>query len=145
MLCHMQHKNMQGLSQEDAKRKFLADGPNALPGTEPKSFWRIVADVLFEPMFLMLLAAGSAYLLIGDTAEAVFLLGSVFVVIGLTLFQERKTQRALEALRDLSAPRALVIRDGIELRIASQEVVRGDLLVLHEGDRPLMRCYFKGR
>lgn len=135
MLCHMQHKNMQGLSQEDAKRKFLADGPNALPGTEPKSFWRIVADVLFEPMFLMLLAAGSAYLLIGDTAEAVFLLGSVFVVIGLTLFQERKTQRALEALRDLSAPRALVIRDGIELRIASQEVVRGDLLVLHEGDR----------
>jgi P-type Ca2+ transporter type 2C len=126
---------MQGLSQEEAKRIFLEDGPNALPGTEPKSFWRIVADVVMEPMFLMLLAAGTVYLLIGDTTEAGFLLSSVFVVIGLTLSQERKTQRALEALRDLSAPRALVIRDGSELRIAGHEVVRGDLLVLHEGDR----------
>lgn len=83
----------------------------------------------------MLLAAGSIYLALGDRGEALFLLGFVFVVIGITLAQERKTQRALESLRDLSAPRALVIRDGQEQRIAGREVVRGDLLVLHEGDR----------
>ncbi|MBU2816307.1 HAD-IC family P-type ATPase, partial [Acidithiobacillus ferrooxidans] len=91
--------------------------------------------VLAEPMFVMLLVAGGIYLLLGDHAEALFLLAFVFVVIGITLAQERKTQRALESLRDLSAPRALVIRDGRELRIAGREVVRGDLLVLHEGDR----------
>ncbi|MDY0107574.1 MAG: cation-translocating P-type ATPase, partial [Giesbergeria sp.] len=83
----------------------------------------------------MLLSAGGIYLALGDRAEALFLLGFVFVVIGITLAQERKTQRALESLRDLSAPRALVIRDGQEQRIAGREVVRGDLLVLHEGDR----------
>ncbi|MEO7953928.1 MAG: cation-translocating P-type ATPase, partial [Polaromonas sp.] len=88
-----------------------------------------------EPMFLMLLAAGGIYLALGDLAEALFLLGSVFVVIGITLLQERKTQRALESLRDLSAPRALVIRDSNEQRIPGCDVVRGDLLVLHEGDR----------
>jgi P-type Ca2+ transporter type 2C len=131
----MLHPDLRGLSQEDAARKLVADGPNALPGSEPKTLLRIVADVLMEPMFLMLLAAGLVYLWLGDAAEATFLLGSVFAVIGLTLTQERKTQRALEALRDLSAPRALVVRDGREMRIASREVVRGDLLVLHEGDR----------
>jgi len=106
-----------------------------LPGSAPKSSWAIVRDVLTEPMFLMLLAAGGIYLALGDRAEALFLLGFVFVVIGITLVQERKTQRALESLRDLSAPRALVIRDGQEQRIEGQSVVRGDLLVLHEGDR----------
>jgi P-type Ca2+ transporter type 2C len=131
----MRYSDLPGLTQEDAACRLVADGPNALPGSEPKSLWRITADVLLEPMFLMLLAAGAVYLLIGDTAEASFLLGSVFAVIGLTLSQERKTQRALESLRDLSAPRALVIRDGIERRISSHEVVNGDILVLHEGDR----------
>jgi Ca2+-transporting ATPase len=86
-------------------------------------------------MFLMLLVAGGVYLALGDRAEAVFLLVFVFVVIGITLMQERKTQRALESLRDLSAPRAMVIRDGNEMRVAGREVVRGDALVLHEGDR----------
>ncbi|MEO6321374.1 MAG: HAD-IC family P-type ATPase [Polaromonas sp.] len=92
-------------------------------------------EVITEPMFLMLLAAGGIYLALGDPAEALFLLGFVFVVIGITLVQERKTQRALESLRELSAPRALVIRDGQELRIPGTDVVRGDVLVLHEGDR----------
>jgi P-type Ca2+ transporter type 2C len=131
----MRHPEILGLTQTDAARILLNEGPNALPGSEPKSPWQIVAGVLLEPMFLMLLGAGTVYLLIGDAAEAAFLLGSVFAVIGLTLSQERKTQRALESLRDLSAPRALVIRDGIEMRIAGHEVVRGDMLVLHEGDR----------
>jgi Ca2+-transporting ATPase len=125
----------QGLSTAKAVCRLSADGPNLLPGSAPKSMLAIVRDVVTEPMFLMLLAAGGIYLALGDRAEALFLLGFVFVVIGITLAQERKTQRALESLRDLSAPRALVIRDGQEQRIAGREVVRGDLLVLHEGDR----------
>ncbi|RAR55949.1 UNVERIFIED_CONTAM: Ca2+-transporting ATPase [Acidovorax defluvii] len=125
----------QGLSAAEAARRLATEGPNLLPGSAPKSTLAIVRDVVTEPMLLMLLAAGSIYLALGDRGEALFLLGFVFVVIGITLAQERKTQRALESLRDLSAPRALVIRDGQEQRIAGREVVRGDLLVLHEGDR----------
>lgn len=125
----------QGLSQREAAERLERDGPNLLPGSAPKSTAAMVREVLTEPMFLMLLAAGSLYLALGDRAEALFLLGFVFVVIGITLVQERKTQRALESLRDLSAPRALVLRDGQEQRIAGRDVVCGDLLVLHEGDR----------
>jgi len=131
----MNAASVAGLDAQEAARRLAAEGPNALPGSEAKPLLRIVAEVLAEPMFLMLLAAGGIYLLIGDTAEAVFLLVAVVAVIGLTLAQERKSQRALEALRELAAPRALVIRDGAQRRIASREVVRGDVLVLREGDR----------
>lgn len=128
-------QNLQGLTSAEAARRLASQGPNLLPGNLPKSGWGIVAGVLVEPMFLMLLVAGGLYLALGDMGEAIFLLGCVFAVIGITLAQERKTQRALESLRDLSAPRALVVRDGEELRVAGRDVVVGDLLVLHEGDR----------
>lgn len=124
-----------GLSRDEAARRLAAQGPNLLPGGGRKSLWRIALGVLAEPMFLMLLVAGGIYLALGDRAEAMFLLASVVFVIGITLTQQRKTQRALEALRELSAPRALVIRDGVEQRVAGLDVVVGDLLVLHEGDR----------
>ena len=124
-----------GLDPAEAARRLAEHGPNLLPSSAPKTLWAIVGGVLLEPMFLMLLVAGGLYLALGDRAEAAFLLSFVFVVIGITLAQERKTQRALESLRELSAPRALVIRGGEEVRIPGREVVVGDLLVLHEGDR----------
>ncbi len=127
--------DLQGLSASEAARRLARHGPNVLPGSLPRTLFAIVGGVLIEPMFLMLLVAGGLYLALGDTAEAMFLLTFVFVVIGITLTQERKTQRALESLRDLSAPRALVVRDGEEVRIPGRDVVVGDLLVLHEGDR----------
>ena len=86
-------------------------------------------------MLLLLVASGVIYTFLGDMQEALMLLGSAFVIIGITLYQERKSERALEALRDLSSPRAMVIRDGVSKRIAGREVVRGDILVLSEGDR----------
>jgi Ca2+-transporting ATPase len=125
----------QGLTSDEAARRLAADGPNLLPGNAPRSTAAIVRGVLTEPMFLMLLAAGGIYLVLGDRAEAGFLLAFVGVVIGITVLQERRTQRALEALRELSAPRAQVIRDGTTQRIAGRDVVRGDLLALREGDR----------
>ena len=124
-----------GLTAAQAAQRLLDDGPNLLPGSAPKTTLAIVREVVTEPMFLMLLTAGGIYLALGDRAEALFLLSFVLVVIGNTLVQERRTQRALESLRELSAPRALVVRDGQELRIAGHDVVLGDLLVLHEGDR----------
>jgi len=124
-----------GLSEADARERLQRDGPNTLPTNRPRSLWVIARSVLLEPMFLMLLFAGAVYLALGERTDAVFLMASVLVIIGITLVQERKTQRALEALRDLSAPLARVIRGGREQRVPSAQVVRDDVLVLREGDR----------
>lgn len=124
-----------GLSEEEAAQRLLRDGYNELPSSRGRSVWAVTGDVVREPMFLLLVTCGTLYLFLGDVHEALMLLGFVFVVMGITLYQERKTERALEALRDLSSPRALVIRDGRERRIAGREVVRGDILVAKEGDR----------
>ena len=126
---------VQGLSAREAAARLQEDGFNELPSSRRRSIFAIAFDVVREPMFLLLVACGTIYLVVGDLEEALMLLGFVFVVMGITLYQERKTERALEALRDLSSPRALVIRDGEETRIAGREVVRGDMLILKEGDR----------
>jgi Ca2+-transporting ATPase len=124
-----------GLSDTEAARRLIEEGPNELPMARPKSNLAVVRDVLREPMFLLLLATGVVYLILGSHEEAIALSGAILVVIGITIYQERKTERTLQALRDLSSPRALVIRNGIRKRIPGREVVRGDVLALSEGDR----------
>ncbi len=124
-----------GLSEAEAAQRLKTESYNEIPSTKRRSVFAIAFEVIREPMFLLLITGGAIYLLLGDIREAVMLLSFVFVVMGITLYQERKTERALEALRDLSSPRALVIRDGEQKRIASREVVRGDIIVLSEGDR----------
>ena len=126
---------MHGLSQAEAQRRLRTDGTNELPAATQRNILAIMLEVLREPMFLLLVSAGAIYLLLGDISDALMLLGFVFVVIGITVYQEYKTERVLEALRDLTSPRALVLRNGVERRIAGREVVRGDLLILAEGDR----------
>lgn len=124
-----------GLTEEEAARRLEMDGYNELPSTKPRGIFAIALDVVREPMFLLLVACGLIYLILGDLKEALMLMGFVFVVMGITLYQERKTERALEALRDLSSPRALVMRNGVLKRIPGREVVCGDTIVLSEGDR----------
>jgi Ca2+-transporting ATPase len=124
-----------GLTDAEAARLLLEDGPNALPGGQRRTWLNIIFETAREPMFLLLLAAGTLYLIFGELQEGLILFGFVLVTIGLTLYQEGKTERAIEALRDLTSPRALVMRDGIQQRIAGREVVRGDLVILVEGDR----------
>ena len=128
-------RSLVGLSNEEALRRLTMEGLNELPGSLHRSLAAVVFDVAREPMFLMLVACGALYLLTGKPVDAIMLLGFVFVVMGITIVQERRTERALEALKDLSSPRALVIRDGRRTRIAGREVARGDLVVLAEGDR----------
>ena len=124
-----------GLSASQAAQRLAVDGPNALPGGQRRSLLSITLETLREPMFLLLLAAGSLYLVFGDLQEGLTLFGFVLITLALTLIQEGKTERAIAALRDLTSPRALVIRDGLPQRIAGRDVVRGDLLKLSEGDR----------
>ncbi len=124
-----------GLCEAEAARLLKDVGYNELPSAKPRTVLAIAVEVVKEPMFLLLVAGGLVYLLLGDLQEALMLLGFVLVVMGITFYQERKTERALESLRDLSSPRALVIRDDVDKRIAGREVVPGDLIVLSEGDR----------
>jgi Ca2+-transporting ATPase len=126
---------LQGLTEQQALEHLAVDGYNELPSSKKRTILHILLEVVREPMFLMLIACGLLYLFLGDRAEALMLMGFVVVIIGITFYQEQKTERALEALRDLSSPRALVIRDGKQQRIAGREVVRGDVILLSEGDR----------
>ena len=127
--------NICGLSSEEAARRLTEEGYNEIPSARRRSIFSIAFEVLREPMFLLLVAVGSIYFVLGEIREGLILLSFVLVVMGITFYQERRTERALEALKDLSSPRALVVRDGEQLRIAGRDVVRSDILLLSEGDR----------
>src|SRR5206468_1839640 len=124
-----------GLSEAEAKRRLARHGANELPSGRTRGVWVIVGEVVGEPMFLLLVVGAGLYFALGDWSEALILLASVLVVMAITVYQERRTESALEALRDLSSPRALVVRDGEPRRIPGREVVPGDLMLLQEGDR----------
>ena len=130
-----QNTTIKGLTQEEASERLQREGFNELPSSKPKSIFKIALGVFKEPMFLLLVACGSLYLILGDIQEGLMLLSFVFVVMGIEFYQEKKTEKALDALKDLASPRALVIRDGETIRIPGKEVVKGDIVVLQEGDR----------
>ena len=124
-----------GLTEAKAQTRLQEEGPNELPRPDRRTPLRIAIEVLREPMLALLLAGGAVYMVLGDLKEAIILLVFATLSIAITVVQETRTERVLEALRDLTSPRALVIRDGESKRIAGREVVRGDLIVLAEGDR----------
>ncbi|MCB2074943.1 MAG: cation-translocating P-type ATPase [Novosphingobium sp.] len=125
----------EGLTQAEAARRLQAEGPNELPGGGRRSILAIVVDVLREPMLLLLLAAGGIYLLLGDIHDALILLAFAGLTVLIAIVQETRTERAIDALRDLSMPHATVIRDGERRQIPSRELVRGDLMAVSEGSR----------
>jgi Ca2+-transporting ATPase len=130
-----QSKDIKGLTLKEASEILQKEGYNELPSSKPKSIFKIAFGVVKEPMFLLLVACGTLYLVLGDLQEGLMLLSFVFVVMGIEFYQEKKTEKALDALKDLASPRALVIRDGETIRIPGKEVVTGDIVVLQEGDR----------
>ena len=96
-----------GLSEAEAQARLRRDGPNELPRGGRRSVARILLDTLREPMFALLLGAGGLYFALGDPAEAALLAAFACLSVGIAVVQEARTERALEALRDLS-PDALV-------------------------------------
>ncbi len=126
---------LSGLTSEQAARQLAADGPNELPTAKRRNLFREAYDVVRQPMLLLLLGAGLVNFALSEPLDGAVLMAFVVVVIAISIYQEHKTENALAALRDLSSPRALVVRDGVQCRIAGRDVVRGDLLMLSEGDR----------
>ncbi|WP_242157301.1 cation-translocating P-type ATPase [Aestuariivivens sediminis] len=124
-----------GLSTDEVKERLSSFGYNELPSEKPKNIFGIAMEVIKEPMFLLLIACGVLYIILGDVNEGIILLSTIFIIIFITFYQYQKTEKALNALKNLSSPRALVIRDGKEFRIAGREVVPDDIVILNEGDR----------
>jgi P-type Ca2+ transporter type 2C len=124
-----------GLDSAEVARRLARDGPNCLPGAGGRHWRRIAADVAREPMYILLVGAAILYLLLGEPHEGAFLLGMVVLMLCMTLVQQGRTERALQALRDLSSPTALVRRDGEVRRVPAGELVEGDVVELAEGDR----------
>lgn len=125
----------EGLSEGEARQQLLTEGLNELPVSRPRSVLRLVREVAFEPMFLLLVACGALYMALGDVQEALMLLGFVFVVMGISFVQQRRSERSLDALRDLSSPQARVRREGQERSVSARDLVVGDVVMLAEGDR----------
>ncbi len=95
-----------GLTELEAAENLRQEGYNELPTASRRGLVRIVIEIIHEPMFLLLVASGILYFILGDVSEGIMLMSFVLVIIGITVYQERKTERALEALRNLSSPRA---------------------------------------
>jgi len=129
------HSLPPGLTSAEAAERLAKHGPNDLPSTTARSFWATARQVLTEPMFLLLALAAASYLLLGELGEGLLLGGFAALTLTLVVMQERRSERALEALRALGTPTASVLRDGEVRRVPSPDVVPGDLLLVEEGER----------
>ena len=111
---------LRGLSEQEAADRLKREGPNTLPEAARRTFGRMILEIVREPMFALLLGAAVIYLVLGDFREAVVLAIFASTSVLIAVVQEARTERVLESLRDLTSPRALVIRDGVEKRIAGR-------------------------
>ncbi|MBS0385023.1 MAG: cation-translocating P-type ATPase [Proteobacteria bacterium] len=124
-----------GLSTAEAQRRLAEYGPNELPQAQRRDLLRIIAETAREPMFLLLLGATALYIALGDLGQGLFLFAGACGTVGLVVFQELRSERALAALRDLSQPHVRVMRDAREVRIPARDLAPGDLLLVGEGER----------
>lgn len=124
-----------GLSSAEVKRRLAVYGYNELPSSKPRNILKIALEVVREPMFILLIGCGLVYMILGDYREGAIMLSTIFLIIFITFFQYRKTERALDALKKLASPRVMVFRDGMATRVPGREIVPGDMMILSEGDR----------
>lgn len=131
----METRQIEGLTNKEAAERQKKFGYNELPNRDKKNFFKIIIGILAEPMIFLLIATVGIYFILGDRSEACLLLFSFFGIIGIGLYQESKTEKSLEALRNLSSPISVVIREGKRITIPGREAVVGDIIILSEGSR----------
>lgn len=124
---------LQGLTSEQAEKLQEKYGKNELVKKKKENFFHKILHVISEPMFLLLLVAAVIYFVLGEPRDGIIMLVFVVGIISIDVVQEWKTDKTLNALKDLSAPRIKVIRDGVEITIASSELVPGDVMLIAEG------------
>ncbi len=140
LMTEAEVKKLQWLSTKDVNERINRDGYNELPSAKKKNIFEVMREVVKEPMLLLLIACWTLYLFLWDIQEAIILLWSIAFIIAIAIYQENKTENALQALKDLSSPRALVIRNGEQIRIAGREVVVDDIIIMNEWDKVPADC-----
>jgi len=126
---------LKGLTTAQATEKLASEGLNMLSSSKPKNFFSTALGVIKKPIFILLVACGSFYLVFGDLQEVIMLLCFVLIIKGIEFFQQKKIKKTLDALKDMVSPRGMFIRDGVETCVADMEVVTDDLIISEEGDR----------
>lgn len=124
-----------GLTHQQAKEILARDGYNELLSEKPKSFLFIFFKIMAEPMFVLLSLSILIYFLMGEIKDTLFLFVSILLIVFITLYQQKKAAKTLEKLKNLSSPSVDVIRGGEKIQISSRELVVGDVVLLHEGNR----------
>lgn len=136
--------SLKGLSHTEAAQRLLQFGPNELPQAKGRGFVEIVLETMREPMFLLLLGAAILYTVLGDLGEGLFLFAGALGAVGLVVFQEARSERALAALRELAQPYVRVIRDDDDQRVEVRSLVPGDIVLIGEGERIPADCLLVG-
>ena len=124
-----------GITSQKAIQLQTKFGFNQLTATKENNLLFVGLNVLREPMFLLLLLVTAIYFILGEPLDAFVILIAVLGVISLTIFQEWKTDKTIEALKELSSPKINVIRDNQEITILAKNLVPGDLMILSEGTK----------
>lgn len=126
--------NQIGLTADEVLRKRAEHGSNALALDQDRVLLTVLKEIVLEPMFILLLVACIIYFVAGDIREGLIMLVSIFIVAGISIFQEYRSKNAVKALHKISQSRVTVIRDGKETRVALEEVVMDDVMQLEEGE-----------
>lgn len=123
-----------GLSQTQADARLLQYGPNELQAAHRVSPWEILLEQFKNVLILILLGATAISLFLGHGVESLVIAVIVLFAVGLGFVQEYRAERAIEALKQMAAPTATVLRDGVEVKIPARELTPGDVVILHTGD-----------
>ncbi|MFZ2125673.1 MAG: cation-translocating P-type ATPase [Candidatus Saccharimonadales bacterium] len=124
-----------GLTSEEVAKRRKKFGFNELPNKDKRNIAKLIFSLVTEPMIALLIITVTIYFFLGDASEAFLLMLSIFGIMGVELYQEGKTEKSLEALRNLSSPICDVVRDGKRMTIPGREVVVDDVMFLSEGSR----------
>ncbi|PIR22509.1 MAG: hypothetical protein COV44_07420 [Deltaproteobacteria bacterium CG11_big_fil_rev_8_21_14_0_20_45_16] len=124
-----------GLTEFEVRQKQFVGGYNELPASSFRNFLKVLVEIVCEPMVYLLLGCAIIYLFLGNSTESISLVGFLILILVITISQEFKAENALKALKDLTSPRALVIRGGKRKRVAGRELVTNDIVIINEGDR----------
>lgn len=127
-------KSLQGLKQAEVPKLQQQFGKNLISTKKNRLFFRVLGDIVREPMFLLLVFACALYFILGESAEGYMMMAAIVFVSGISFFQDLRSTRAIEALKSLSEQGVTVIRDGREQIVKQEELVPGDLVLLTEGN-----------
>ncbi len=123
-----------GLSDDEVIISRKQNGNNTFHLKDEHAFLHILKEVALEPMFILLLGACTIYIILKHYEEGIIMLVSIFIVAGISFFQEYRSRNAVQALRKLASPKVKVIRNGEEIKVASEEIVVSDIMRLEEGE-----------